>query len=404
MMKHIIFISLLFSISLQALEHPSENNWSSASQAGDQLNRFETELEQALKKIASLENENDYWAEKLMATAGEKRELEQALTTAERESNKLKIERKFYRILLPLSFIAGPLIPVMFNNAKGIHQADSKVIAAISKIITNPQLSLGLAQKHPSLYYSYNQTFFNDAISIQICPLEMLSTAFVSTYNNHYYRMRSDEGYAAQTARDIRMQGLTALKIAAADKDNEHIISLEQSLTERCKNEKLSATIAQNRLTPSEAAQLTTCELLEKLIRGINIHVTEDPIAKLPGIKTTIITTEQLFHCSLEAISGEAKRFVIYRIQNKEYTSNFTQNFTQHVGIEVIYNLIAQSVHHVTTDKDGNPNPTVEIIFPTDLQQLKTPIQSLTKDGIEWLLINGTPYLWQKISEQSNKT
>jgi hypothetical protein len=371
-MKHIFLIPLLFSISLCAFEHHTENNRSSASQVDDQLNQYATEFQQALEKIASLEEEN--------------RELKE----------KQKKTFNFALKMIPAMIAAGAISAMIGKEAKkSLYQADSTFLEEIGKLITNPNLARGLAQKYPALYGN-SKSFFNDTVTVHINPLNICWTLGTSLYNGYYHRMKKDEGYNAKTLAEANRRWIAATRTISSQEKN----TIQDAITIR--EESLNEFILQNKLNHSEIVQLTACEILKRIVRSVHIVPKKDPIAPLPGTNITIITTDQLVSTVLKAGADGVERLVINNIQhnaNGQHAQHFVQQCTHYAKIEIIYNLIAQTAHLITKNND-NLNPWVAILFPMHLDQPKTAEQSFTEDIIKWLLINGTPYVYQKLHSQ----
>jgi hypothetical protein len=162
------------------------------------------------------------------------------------------------------------------------------------------------------------------------------------------------------------------------------------------------STVAKNRLSCTEVLQLTACELAKRIARSVHITLKNDPIAPIPGTTYTLITTDQLVRSVLKTAADETEHFVMHRIQGTQtkpdHISHFAKNLAKQMSAEAAYNIIAQTAHGITRDSDYNYH--VAKIFPSDLQERTTFVQSWTKFVIKWLLINGTPYVYQKLHPQ----
>lgn len=352
MIKHILFISLLFTISVQAFEPHTENRRSSAAQTDDQINQFEREFQQALERIASLESENDYLAERLLTSTDEKRELEQENEQIKKELKFESSGNEFHSKLVPIAYVAGGITATIVNYAKtDAQRPDSILLESVGKIITNPDIARAVAPHLPSLY-KWQTTCCNNTVSIQINPIDLAWTSGESFYNNKYYYKNTDDTNPAE-------------------------------------------------ITFDRAIKLTACQLAKKLVRSVHVTLPNDPIAPVPGTTYTLITTDQLFRSVLKASADEVEHFVKDKVEEKNTTNipkHFATNLAKQISAEAAYNIIAQTAHGITRDSDYNYH--VALIFPSDLQERKTFLQSWTKCIIKWLLISGTPYIYQKVAPQ----
>lgn len=343
-MSKSLFLILLFCIDLQAIE----NNWSSATQADDRLNQFELEFQQALEKIASLEEENDSLAKTAIATTDENRELKQENEALKKKLKLASSGDEFHCKLVPIAYVVGGITTTIFNYAKkDAQRIDSIILESIGKVITNPDIARAVVTRCPALY-RWQTTCCNNTISIHINPIDLVWSSGESFYNNKYYYKDTD-------------------------------------------NAKSSGT------TSNAAFALTACQLAKKLVRGIHVTLTSDPIAPIAGTTYTLITTDQLVRSILKATADEIEHVVKEKIDRNDTTNlpkHFATNLAKQMSAEAAYNIIAQTAHGVTRDSDYNYH--VELLFPSDLQQRKTFLQSWTKCIIKWLLISGTPYVYQK--------